>query len=166
MAALLLARPFAAFAAPPASAPHDPVAMIDAIYVRAAKGNGQQGSGFLFDQMPRYFSKSLLALWARADAKTAKDEPGAINGDLATGSQEPDIKSFTVKPEMREADKARVTVTFTHHDRSTPGSTVVRYALVRQAGRWKIDDISYAGDNQSQPLRGVLEEYIRMMEKP
>ena len=55
-----------AIAAPPS--PNDPVAIINAIYTRAAKGKGNGGGGFIIENKAakaKYLSKSLVELWAR-----------------------------------------------------------------------------------------------------
>jgi len=99
-------------AAPPA--PADPVAIVTAIYTRVAKGKGDGGGGFVFENKAakaKYLSKSLTKLWAEADAHTPKDDVGPIDFDPVTNSQDPDVKSFKVAPEKLEADIAVVAVT-------------------------------------------------------
>ena len=49
-----------------APSPNDPVAIITAIYSRAAKGEGDGGGDFIIANRAaktRYLSKSLVALW-------------------------------------------------------------------------------------------------------
>jgi copper(I)-binding protein len=60
--------------AEPASA-GDPLAIVTAIYTRAAKGKGNGGGGFVIENKAakaKYLSKSLIALWAKADAHTIR----------------------------------------------------------------------------------------------
>jgi hypothetical protein len=59
--------------APAAPAPADPAAILTAIYTRAAKGKGDGGGTFVIENKAakaKYLSKSLVALWAKADART------------------------------------------------------------------------------------------------
>src|SRR5882724_10416616 len=96
--------------------PADPVAIINAIYARAAKGKGKGGGAFIIENKAakaKYLSKSLVELWAQADAHTPKDDVGPIDFDPVTNSQEPDVKSFKVAPEKLDADRAIIAVTIT-----------------------------------------------------
>src|SRR5436309_9087218 len=66
-----------ASAAPPAA--NDPVGIVTAIYTRAAKGKGDGGGGgaFIIENKAakaKYLSKSLVELWAKADAHTPKGD--------------------------------------------------------------------------------------------
>src|SRR5882757_10152691 len=100
---------------------NDPVAIINAIYTRAAKGKGDGGGTFVIESKAakaKYLSKSLVELWAKADAHTPKGDVGPVDFDPVTNSQDPDVKSFKVVSEKLEADKAVIAVTIT--GRNTP----------------------------------------------
>ena len=61
------------------AAPDDPVGIVTAIYTRAAKGKGDGGGGFVIETKAakaKYLSKSLVALWAKADARTRRAMSG------------------------------------------------------------------------------------------
>src|ERR1700742_4292502 len=106
-----------ALAAPP-SPQNDPVGIINAIYTRVAKGKGDGGGGFVIENKAakaKYLSKSLIALWAKADAHVEKGDVGPVDFDPITNSQDPDVKSFKVTADKLEADKAAVSVTMTSH---------------------------------------------------
>src|SRR5258708_3465927 len=93
------AIPLSAFAA----APDDPVAILNAIYARAAKGKGDGGGAFIIETKAakaKYLSKALVALWAKADAHTPNGDVGPVDFDPVTNSQEPDVKSFTQTPQQ------------------------------------------------------------------
>src|SRR5580698_11026435 len=120
-----------AFAAPPS--PNDPAGIVNAIYARAAKGKGKGGGGFVIENKAakaKYLSKSLIKLWADADAHTPKEDVGPIDFDPVTNSQEPDVKSFKVAAETQEADKALIAVTITGHGAAPSKSAdgVIRYS--------------------------------------
>jgi hypothetical protein len=155
-----LARP--ALAEPPSP---DPVAILTAIYTRAAKGKGGGGGAFVIENKAakaKYLSKSLIALWAKADAHTPKGDVGPVDFDPVTNSQDPDVKSFKVTADKLETDKAAVAVTMTGRSpRKTPADDVVHYDFVREAGGWKIDDIKGSADGEAWSIRGMLEESLK-----
>jgi hypothetical protein len=153
-----MARP--ALAEPPSP---DPVAILTAIYTRAAKGDG--GGAFVIENKAakaKYLSKSLIALWAKADAHTPKGDVGPVDFDPVTNSQDPDVKSFKVTADKLEADKAAVAVTMTGRSpRKSPADDVVHYDFVREGGVWKIDDIKGSADGEAWSIRGMLEESLK-----
>jgi hypothetical protein len=158
---LLAAVSPGAFAAPPT--PGNPVAIVNAIYARAAKGKGDGGGGFLVDSKAtraKNLSKSLASLWIKADVHTPKGDVGPVDFDPVTNSQEPDIKSFSVTSEKTDADRATIAVTITgaNAPRTNAADAVIRYDLVRDAGQWKIDDIRGAEDGKPWSLRGMLSD--------
>jgi hypothetical protein len=165
LTSLLVATEAPLARAEPAS-PDDPVVIINAIYARAAKGKGDGGGAFVIENKQakaKYLSKSLVALWAKADAHTPKGDVGPIDFDPVTNSQEPDVKSFKVDAEKLEADKALIAVTITGHSTPPrrPSDQVVRYDFVREANGWKIDDIKGASDGEAWSIRGMLTDSLK-----
>jgi hypothetical protein len=139
----------------------DPAGIITGIYTRAAQGKGDGGGNFVVGNKiarSKYLSKSLAALWARADARTRKGEVGPIDFDPVTNSQDPDVKSFKVIAEKQDADKATIAVTIEGHQgpRPKPTDQTMRYDFVRDAGEWKIDDIKGTADGRPWSVRGML----------
>ncbi|MFT4122090.1 DUF3828 domain-containing protein [Bradyrhizobium sp.] len=148
-----------------APAPTDPVAILTAIYTRAAKGKGDGGGSFVIENKTakaKYLSKSLIALWAKADAHTPKGDVGPVDFDPVTNSQEPDVKSFKVDAEKMEADKASVAVTITgHRNDRKPADQIVHYEFVREADIWKIDDIRGSSDGEAWSVRKMLTDSLK-----
>ena len=144
---------------------NDPVAIVTAIYTRAASGKGEDGGAFIIDTKAaksKYLSNSLVALWAKADAHTPKGDVGPIDFDPVTNSQEPDLKSFTVTAEKSEPDKATIAVIFTSHQTTRKAiDQTVRYDFVRDANHWKIDDIGSATDGQPWSIREMLKAALK-----
>jgi hypothetical protein len=139
----------------------DPAGIITGIYTRAAQGKGDGGGNFVVGNKiarSKYLSKSLAALWARADSRTRKGEVGPIDFDPVTNSQDPDVKSFKVVAGKQEAEKATVAVTIEGHQgpRGKPADQTVRYDFVREDGQWKIDDIKGFADGRPWGVRGML----------
>src|ERR1700686_2993191 len=165
-AAGLLAATSSRLASAAPSAPNDPVAIVTAIYTRAAKGKGDGGGAFVIENKAakaKYLSKSLVALWAKADAHTPKGDVGPVDFDPVTNSQEPDVKSFKVVAEKLEADKAVIAVTIA--GRNTPprkgADQVVHYEFVREGDKWKIDDIKGASDGEPWSIRAMLADSLK-----
>jgi uncharacterized protein DUF3828 len=149
-----------------AASPDDPLAIVNAIYARAAKGKGDGGGGFIIENKAakaKYLSKALVALWTKADAHTPKGDVGPVDFDPVTNSQEPDVKSFTVTAEKREADKAVIAVTIAGRGapRAKPADNTIRYNFVHDDGQWKIDDISGASDGEAWSIRAMLTDSLK-----
>ena len=139
----------------------NPAGILTAIYTRAAKGKGDGGGGFVIENKAakaKYLSKSLVALWAKADARTPKGDVGPVDFDPVTNSQDPDVKSFKVSAEKQEADKATIAVAIDAHQgpRPKPTDQTMRYDFVREAGQWKIDDVKGTADGKPWSIRGML----------
>ena len=146
-----------ALTAPPVAA--DPLALVNAVYARVARGKG--GGAFVIESKAaktKYLSKALVGLWAKADAHTPKGDVGPVDFDPVTNSQEPDIKSFQAIAEKQEAEKAVIAVTITGHGppRAKPADNAIRYHFVRDAGQWKIDDISGSSGGEPWSIREML----------
>jgi hypothetical protein len=164
LAGLLAGVSHRAVAAPPS--PNDPLGIINAIYARVAKGKGTGGGAFIIENKAakaKYLSKSLIELWAQADAHTPKEDVGPIDFDPVTNSQDPDVKSFKAVAETLDADKAVIAVTLTGHGKppSKPADQVIRYNFVRDNGQWKIDDISGSSDGEAWSIRDLLKESLK-----
>ena len=149
------------------AAPDDPVGIVTAIYTRAAVGKGDGGGGFVIENKAakaKYLSKSLVALWAKAVARTPKGDVGPIDFDPVTNSQDPDVKSFKVVAEKQEADKATVAATIDSHQREARAKAAdktIRYDFVHEAGQWKIDDIRGAVDGSPWSVRALLVDSLK-----
>ena len=159
---LLATASRSALADPPT--PNDPVAIVSAIYVRAAKGDG--GGAFVIENAAakaKYLSKSLVALWAKADAHTPKGDVGPVDFDPVTNSQEPDVKSFTVTAEKLGAGTAVIAVSIAGNAAppANAADAMIRYDFVRDGGHWKIDDIRSAVDGKPWSIRSMLSSSLK-----
>jgi hypothetical protein len=167
-AMMLVATVLVPGAAALAQAPqaNDPFAIVTSIYTRAAAGKGDSGGTFILDSKAakaKYFSKSLVALWAKADGKTPKGDIGPIDFDLVTNSQDPDLMSFVVKSEKSDSATATISATMTGHHgpREKPSDTVIRYDFVRDGGHWKIDDIHSTANGDPWSVREMLQSSLK-----
>lgn len=149
-----------------AVAADDPAGILTAIYTRVARGKGDSGGTFVIEKAARtkYLSNALVALWAKADARTRKGDSGPVDFDPVTNSQDPDVKSFKVAAAKQEADKATLAVTIESHQQQAhakEADKTVRYDFVREAGQWKIDDIKGAVDGSPWSVRALLAASLR-----
>ena len=166
--AALLLSPLAR-AVPPAAAATaapDPAGIAKAIYEKVSAGKGDGGGQFLWleaKDRPKTFSKALVALWAKADAKAGKDmDMGPIDWDPFTASQDPMVKSFTVVVEKQEAKSATVAVTIVDPRGRRPNreDEVVRLDFVREGARWAIDDVRGSVDGSAWSVKRSLNAYL------
>ena len=140
------------------AAPDDPAGILTAIYTRVAKGKGDGGGAFVIQNKAgrtKYLSNALVALWAKADARTKKGDGGPVDFDPVTNSQDPDVKSFKVAAEQagsRQGDRRR-------HDRKSSAGGA------RQRGRQDhplrlcprgrpVEDRRHQGRRRRQPVVG------------
>ncbi|WP_020175700.1 hypothetical protein [Methyloferula stellata] len=123
-------------------ATEEPVAVISAIYRQAIK---EAASSWLEPKERRkYLSKSLLALWAKADAKKPPDgDAGPIDFDLTADTNGLTLESFTARLQIQTADTATVAVELVYQKPyvRSDGPFVVTYDFLRETGGWKIDNI-------------------------
>jgi hypothetical protein len=150
-----------------AAAADDPAGILTAIYTRVARGKGDGGGTFVIQtkaSRTKYLSNALVALWAKADARTRKGDGGPVDFDPVTNSQDPDVKSFKVVAEKQGADKATIAVTIESHQRearANPADKTIRYDFVHEAGQWKIDDIKGADDGGPWSVRALLTDFLK-----
>jgi hypothetical protein len=150
-----------------AAAADDPAGILTAIYTRVAKGKGDGGGTFVIQtkaSRTKYLSNALVALWAKADARTRKGDGGPVDFDPVTNSQDPDVKSFKVVAEKQGADKATIAVTIESHQRearANPADKTIRYDFVHEAGQWKIDEIKGAVDGGPWSVRALLTDFLK-----
>ncbi|MDB5605580.1 MAG: hypothetical protein JWP25_2480 [Bradyrhizobium sp.] len=153
-----------AISQPALAVANDPLAIVNAIYVQVTKGNGDLGGAFMMNDKAakaKYFSKSIIALWAKAEAHTTKGDVGPIDFDPATNSQDPSVKSFSAAAAKMDSGTATIVVKLqrgTEHPRTNPDDDVLRYDYVRDGGHWKIDDIRGAIDGKPWSMRNMLAE--------
>src|SRR5271157_2436538 len=143
------------------AAPSDPARFVASIYA-----NGREGavSSQWLDGARRgeWFSRALTALWAQCDARARKigDELGAVDFDVATNSQGLEVKRFTVKAMSRDASHASVVAMLTPDNRlrKSDRENEIRYDLVRERGRWAIDDVHSVIEPNPWSLRALLSQ--------
>ena len=92
----------------------------------------------------KYLSKSLLELWARADAKKPpKGDVGPIDFDLTTDTNALELQGYGIKTESKSDNAAVLAVKLTYRDPYVHlgPPRVVTYDFIRKGRSWRIDDI-------------------------
>ena len=149
----------AAFVSVPAlAAPRDrtPYAMLTDIY-----RPGEHMSAFGVDAKEReaFFSRTILALWAKAEAKTQPGDAGPIDWDVSTNSQGMEVGAWHARIARQEPTRIDLVVTLTPKTpwfRKSPDENIVRYHFIREDNRWVIDDIRGASDDAAHGLKSLL----------
>ena len=160
LAAFVLASVAAApLAAAPKPAP-DPGGGVASLYA-----DEQAGRSPLLDPRHRAakLTTGLAALWARADAAVPSGEDGPIDFDVVTNSQGATVKSDTLTIERRDATHATVAAKLVLDNwlRASPRENVVRYDLVLDGARWRIDDVRGVAEPHVWSLRDLLTQSLR-----
>ena len=145
-----------------AAAPADtPEAFMTAIYARVTAGDGSKGGSDFTEAKAagRWFTRSVVKLWAAAEAKAEKDgDIGPIDFDLFTDSQDPEVRSVAVEPREATPDTATVRVGLFAAKKPKPGAkpySTLDFVLKRQDGGWRIDDVKKVS-SEPWTLRGLL----------
>ncbi len=160
--ALPVALPLLQVQAAPAIASGDPVAIVNAIYTRAVKTkNGGDFHGK--SARAKYLSTAFATLWDKAEAKAPEGEPGPVEFDPVSNSQDPDIKSFTTSSEKQSDDSATVAAKIVGRrgKRDKAADSIIRYDFVRENGAWRIDDIRGAVDGEEWSIRAILNDSLK-----
>lgn len=140
-----------------AASSHDPIAVLRAIYRRAVKGNGPNWSEKA--DRPKDLSKSLIALWAKTDAKLVAGDVGPVDFDVIADTNGLTLTGFSLASEKQDDKTATIAATLVYNERNPrPEPSVVRYDLVREDGRWRIDEIRGGDWSVRKMLARFLEE--------
>jgi hypothetical protein len=155
---LTFAAPLSAAAA--ATDPADPRAPVAALYATEKSGRPTLVSP---DQRAAALTRGLAAMWDKAEARARASGDIAIDFDVVTNSQGADVKSYALTIERRDAKSATVVATIDPGDwvRQSPRENVITFALVRQAGRWRVDDVSGIAEPNSWSLRDILARALK-----
>jgi hypothetical protein len=163
---LVVAAALLALAAPAVAAattdPADPRAPVAALYAAEKSGLPTLASPA---QRAAALTRGLAALWDKAEARARVGGDIAIDFDVVTNSQGAEVKSYALTAERRDANHATVVATIDPGDwvRRSPRENVITFSLLRQAGRWRVDDVSGVAEPKAWSLRDLL---ARSLEAP
>lgn len=140
-----------------------PRALLEGLYRRALKAKAPE----LLDGERRgaFFSSDLLDLWDQVDlAQAAGNKQAPLDADPIAATTSLTLKSFKVGPtKQSKEDRSRATVevTLTYKEPTAPNP--VLYRLVKENGRWRIEDIGY-NETLSRQLRAYIAKALPAFE--
>jgi Protein of unknown function (DUF3828) len=148
----------------PAQAPREPDAIVKSLYQREKKNPMRPGFG-VTKADHNLLTASLRTLWNKAEKKTnpTGKELGAIDFDIVSMSQDPNIASYTVVTEKRDEQRATIVATYVigSNHTHTGQKVVVNWDFLREGGAWKIDNVRSAIDTKPWTLRENLEMHLK-----
>jgi hypothetical protein len=118
-----------------------PAEILNRIYREAVKGT--TSDWLERSRRGQYLSKSLLALWAKCDAKKPPDgDVGPIDFDLTTDTNALELTSFRVMSDKESPTAATLSVSLAYRKPYVrPDPAIVTYDFVREDGHWRVDEI-------------------------
>jgi hypothetical protein len=144
-----------ALAAGPAQT--SPREVVEQIYkVSAGRDGKYQGPSAFTDAgiRKRFFSRSLLAAVVKMEKLSKKRNEPILGFDPVTNSQDPDVKDLQIAVESQTPARVVVAARFLSFDDKEP--SIVRYALISEAGAWRIDDIQGEHGKDAWSLREII----------
>ena len=149
---LILAAPALAAAA---RDPADPRAPVAALYAIEKTGHAPLATPA---QRAAALTRGLAAMWDKAEAGARRGGGIAIDFDVVTNSQGAEVKSYALAVTGRAANRATVVATIAPGDwgRQSARENVITFSLLRQDGRWRVDDVSGVAEPNAWSLRDML----------
>jgi hypothetical protein len=154
---LLFIVPAAMDAVAALGADPSPTEILSGIYKEAVKG---ATSDWLEPKRRgQYLSKSLVSLWAKADAKKPPDgDVGPIDFDLTTDTNALELEDFAIKAQSQSDTAAVLAVTMIYRKPYVrEGEAVVTYDFIREAGHWRINNIR----STNWSVHDLLEHWLK-----
>lgn len=135
----------------------EPRDVIAALYrLETAELGKENGDSPFFSKAARrtFFTKSFDLLITTSEAEAAKDGGAFIDFDPIASSNDPEVKTVTLKTDLVEMDKAVVSASFSNHGQPI----VVAYDFMKEGAVWKIDDIKGTTEKEAWSVRKILDE--------
>jgi hypothetical protein len=159
VASALAALATPAFAAA-ANDPADPRAPVAALYAIEKTGHAPFATPA---RRAAALTRGLATLWDRAEAGARRGGDVAVDFDVVTNSQGAEVKSYALTVERRDANHATVVATIDPGDwvRQSARENVITFSLLRQAGRWRVDDVRGIAEPNAWSLRDLLADALK-----
>ena len=153
---LIVAAPALAAASDPA----DPRAPVAALYAVEKTGHAPLATPA---RRAAALTRGLAAIWDRAEAGANRGGGVAIDFDVVTNSQGAEVKAYALTVPARAANRATVVATIDPGDwgRQSARENVITFSLLRQNGRWRVDDVSGVAEPHTWSLREMLAQALK-----
>jgi len=153
---LIVAAPALAAASDPA----DPRAPVAALYAVEKTGHAPLATPA---RRAAALTRGLAAIWDRAEAGANRGGGVAIDFDVVTNSQGAEVKAYALTVPARAANRATVVATIDPGDwgRQSARENVITFSLLRQNGRWRVDDVSGVAEPHTWSLREMLAQELK-----
>lgn len=123
---------------------NSPEALVEELYNQEDKENSPFFQYKNRELVDRFFAKNLAdMIWK--DAVETRDEIGALEFDPLYDAQDTEIADLKIGNAETKGDKATVPVTFLNFGEQQ----TITYLLLKEDGKWKIEDIKYNEDSLS-----------------
>ena len=161
---LVVAAALLALAAPALAAaardPADPRTPVAALYAIEKTGHAPLATPA---QRAAALTRGLAAMWDKAEAGARRGGGIAIDFDVVTNSQGAEVKSYALAVTGRAANRATVVATIDPGDwvRASARENVIAFSLLRQDGRWRVDDVSGVAEPNAWSLRDMLAHALK-----
>jgi hypothetical protein len=118
-------------------------------------GDGSDGEAIFADEgnRKRYLSRGLRAEIDAMVRRTPEGDAPDLDFDPISSGNDPNFHDLRIATESEQGRRAVVIADFVSHQDKM--RTVLRYLLVREDGRWKIDDIIASGKNEWRVRRVI-----------
>jgi hypothetical protein len=141
----------------PAFAEKSPRDMVVEIYRLAAGPKGDYSAVSPLEQraVRAQFTPSLRKAMEAMERRSKKLNEPILDFDPVTNSQDPSVIDLKIESENEEANDATVAASFKQEEAAkTP--TTVRYLFKKEAGAWKLDDITGDASGEKWDLREII----------
>jgi hypothetical protein len=146
-----------AIASSPARAEKAPREMVVEIYRLAAgpKGDYSAASPLQQREVRAEFTTSLRKAMEAMERRSKKLDEPILDFDPVTNSQDPSVIDLKIDTEKEEASNAVVAASF-KQEQAAKTRVTVRYLFKKEAGAWRLDDITGEGPDENWDLREII----------
>jgi len=161
---LLVATALLGLAAPALAAatrdPADPRTPVAALYAIEKTGHAPLATPA---QRAAALTRGLAAMWDKAEARGRRGGDAAIDFDVVTNSQGAEVNSYALAVTARATNRATVVATIDPGDwrRRSARENAITFSLLRQNGRWRVDDVSGVAEPNAWSLRDMLAHALK-----
>ena len=140
--------------------PADPRSPVAALFAIEKTGHAPLATPA---QRTAALTRGLAAMWNKTEGRASRGGDAAIDFDVVTNSQGADVKSYALAVTSRDGKSATVVATIDPGDwaRKSPRENIITFSLLRQDGRWRVDDVRGIAEPTAWSLRDMLAQSLK-----